>query len=68
MVVYWTILAWTTFVGLTWKKWFIVRRKTLPGGRVEMLPTVFSLMIAMIPLIFIIGMRTEIADTSVYIS
>lgn len=68
MVVYWTILAWTTFVGLTWKKWFIVRRKTLPGGRVEMLPTVFSLMIAMIPLIFIIGMRTEIADTSIYIS
>lgn len=67
MVVYWTILAWTTFVGLTWKKWFIVRRKTLLNGKVEELPTLFSLMVSMIPLIFVIGMRTRVADTINYI-
>ena len=67
MKIYWLLLAWSVFVALTWKRWFIVKRKTLSNGEIEVLPTIFSMMFSMLPLIFIIGMRTNVADTENYI-
>lgn len=66
MLVYWTILAWTAFVGLTWKKWFIVKTGIENGER-YVRPTFASLFCSLIPLIFVIGMRTSGADTGTYI-
>lgn len=66
MLVYWSILAWTTFVGLTWKKWFIVKTG-IENGKRYVRPTFVSLFCSLIPLIFIVGMRTEFADTTAYI-
>lgn len=67
MLVYWSILAWTTFVGLTWKKWFIVKTGIENGER-YVRPTFVSLFCSLIPLIFIVGMRTDFADTVAYIN
>lgn len=66
MLVYWSILAWTTFVGLTWKKWFIVKTG-IENGKRYVRPTFASLLCSFIPLIFIAGMRTSFADTYAYI-
>lgn len=66
MLVYWCILAWSAFVGLTWKKWFIVKTGIENGER-YVRPTFVSLFCAFIPLIFIVGMRTSFADTGAYI-
>ena len=67
MIVYWLLLAWTTFVSLTWKKWFIFKVKTV-NGRTRTKPLLLSYLFAMLPLIVIIGMRSEIADTASYIA
>ncbi|MCI7333640.1 MAG: EpsG family protein [Oscillospiraceae bacterium] len=67
MLVYWSLLAWTTFVGLTWKKWFINKKSVLDNGEVRLIPTLVSMMFSMLPMIFIIGMRTAVADTVNYI-
>ncbi|MGN1443035.1 MAG: EpsG family protein [Acutalibacteraceae bacterium] len=68
MLVYWSILAWTGFVGLTWKKWFIVKTGIENGER-YVRPTFVSLFCSFIPLIFITGMRTAgFGDTINYIA
>lgn len=67
MIVYWLLLAWTTFVALTWKKWFVFKVCTV-GGKTEAKPLLVSYIFAMLPLIFIIGMRSGIADTAAYIA
>lgn len=66
MLVYWSILAWTTFVGLTWKKWFIVKTG-IENGKRYVRPTFVSLFCSFLPLIFIAGMRTSFADTYAYL-
>ena len=68
MLVYWSLLVWTTFVGLTWKKWFINKKSVLDNGEIRVNPTLVSMMFSMLPLIFIIGMRTAVADTAGYIN
>lgn len=67
MIVYWLLLLWSAFVALTWKKWFIVKTGIKNNER-YVRPTFFSLFCSFIPLIFIIGMRTFVADTFVYIA
>ena len=67
MLVYWSILAWTGFVGLTWKKWFIVKTG-IENGKRYVKPTLSSLFCSFIPLIIISGMRTGgFGDTQNYI-
>lgn len=66
MIVYWSLLLWTAFVALTWKKWFIVK-VGISGGESYVRPTVFSLFCSFIPLIFIAGMRSDWGDTIAYI-
>ncbi len=66
MIIYWTLLAWTVCVALTWKKWFIFKVRTV-DGRTETKPLLLSYIAAFAPLVFIIGMRTEVADTLNYI-
>lgn len=67
MIVYWLLLAWTTFVALTMKKWFIFKVRTV-GGKTEAKPLLLSYLFAMLPLMFIVGMRSGIADTFAYIA
>jgi len=66
MIIYWALLAWTTVVALTWKKWFIFKVRTI-DGRTESNPLLISFLFSFLPLIFIIGMRTDGADTPLYI-
>ena len=44
MLVYWSLLVWTTFVGLTWKKWFINKKSVLDNGEIRLNPTLVSMM------------------------
>lgn len=66
MIIYWALLAWTVVVALTWKKWFIFKVRTV-DGRTKAKPLLASYLASFAPLVFIIGMRTEVADTKNYI-
>ena len=57
MLVFWGIFAWTTFVGLTWKKWFIVKTG-IDNGKRYVRPTYVSLLCSCLPLIVLAGLRS----------
>lgn len=68
MVVWLGVLFWETFVCLTWKHWFIVK-KSIRSENQDMKPTFFSLLLSQLPIIIIIGLRRSerIGDTGNYI-
>lgn len=66
MPVYWSLFAWTCFVALTYKKWFLVRVTTI-GGRTEAKPIFLSYFFSFIPLIVLTGLRGNFSDTPGYI-
>lgn len=66
MLVYWLLLAWTVFVSLTYKKWFLFKVGNVNGDFKEK-PLLVSYLFSFAPLLFIISMRTSVADTVNYI-
>lgn len=66
MLIYWLVLTWTVFVSLTYKKWFIFKVKEV-GGTFKEKPLLLSYLLAFAPLLFVISMRTQVADTVNYI-
>lgn len=67
MPVYWSLLAWSCFVALTYKKWFLVRVSTV-GGKAEAKPLLISYLFAFLPLVIFMGLRGSMMDTPVYVS
>lgn len=66
MPVYWSLLAWTCFVALTYKKWFVFKVKTI-GERTEAKPLLISYIFSFLPLIVLTGLRGNFSDTPGYI-